>query len=124
MGKPSLQALPAERWRLPAWLAAHWLAWSCRLGAGWASNYWLERRDYRWARVVWRRFRGFRKTFAGNAEFRLTRCLAITTKAGQESCSTMCASDVAGEKFCFNRGFRQAELLAKRLGVPHQGILC
>jgi predicted amidophosphoribosyltransferase len=31
------------------------------------------------------------------------------------------------EKFRFNRGFKQAELpakrLAKRLGVPHQGIL-
>jgi hypothetical protein len=31
MGKPSVQALPAERWRGPAWLAAHWLASSCRL---------------------------------------------------------------------------------------------
>jgi hypothetical protein len=35
----------------------------------------------------------------------------------------MCASDVAVEKFRFNRGFKQAELLAKRLGVPHLGIL-
>jgi len=33
----------------------------------------------------------------------------------------MCASDVAVEKFRFNRGFKQAELLAKRLGVPPSG---
>ena len=90
MGKPSVQALPAERWRVPARLAAHWLASSCRLGAGCASNYSLERRDYLRARIAWLRFGGFAETFAGNAEFRLMRLPAMPTKAGQESCSTMC----------------------------------
>jgi hypothetical protein len=33
----------------------------------------------------------------------------------------MCASDVAVEKLRFNRGFKQPELLAKRLGVPPSG---
>jgi hypothetical protein len=97
MGKPSVQARSAERWRVPARLRAHWLASSCRLGAGGASNYSLERRDYLCARTAWHRFRGFGETFAGNAGFRLTRFPAMTTKAGQESCSTRCVSDaVAG----------------------------
>src|SRR5712692_1115163 len=68
--------------RVPAWLAAHWLASSCRLGAGGASNYSLERRDYLCARTAWLRFRGFGETFAGNTEFRLTGFPALTAKAG------------------------------------------
>jgi hypothetical protein len=60
MGKPSVQALPAERWRVPAWLAEAGGALASIVlpaGAGCASNYSLEGRDYLWcARMAWLRF--------------------------------------------------------------------
>jgi len=105
MGEPSVQALPAERWRVPARLAAHWLASSCRLGAGGASNYSLEGRDYLCARTAWHRFRRFGETFAGNALVPVDAVSGDDDEGGQQSCSTMCASDaVARNSTLIERG--------------------